>query len=138
MISTSLLRFLLITTIFYVMLGLLTFHFFSSLFIFTLIFSIGCVCFISYREEKEKDLHIKKEHGCVSGDPQIGGAETFSEEILGIILLFLFWGITSGMSQVKNELQKSINKISIFLVLLLVALTGLGLGWFLELRISNF
>lgn len=148
MISTSLLRFLLITTIFYVMLGLFTFHFFASLFIFTLIFSIGCVCFVSYRqeqeedshlkEEKEEDSHLKKKHGWFNEVPQIGGAETLSEEILGIVLLLLFLGAIPAMSQVKIELQKSINKFYIFLILLLLALTGLGLGYFLELRISIF
>lgn len=138
MVSISLLKFISIIIIFYVMLGFITFHFFSSLFIFTLIFSIGCVYFVSYRGEKEKEPQPKEDQGCVGGDPQIGGADTLSDEILGIVLLLLFWGITSGMSQVKNELQKSMNKFYIFFILLLVTLAGLGLGWLLELRISKF
>jgi hypothetical protein len=116
------------------MLGFITFHFFSTLFIFTLLFSIGCVCFVSYREHKEKDPHSEKEQGCSGG----GGTYTLPDDILGIILILLFWGITSGMSQVKNELQKSMNKFYIFFILLLVTLAGLGLGWLLELRISKF
>jgi heme/copper-type cytochrome/quinol oxidase subunit 2 len=134
MISISLLKFILITILFYAALSCVTFHFFSTLFIFTLLFSMGCICFVSYREQKEKDPHSKKEQGWVGG----GGAYTLSDDILGIVLILLFWGITSGMSQVRNELQNKINKFCIFLVLLCLASTGLSLGWLLDSTVSKF
>ncbi|MEE3715746.1 hypothetical protein V2H45_03180 [Tumidithrix elongata RA019] len=136
----SLLKFSLTTVLFYAALGYVTFHFFSTLFVFILIFSIGSVCFVSYRkeEEKEKDSPPEEKQGCATGDMQMGGAETLSEEILELALMFLFWGVISGMSQVKNELQKRIDKLYIFLVLLLLASTGLSLGWLLESSTSKF
>ncbi|GBO53008.1 hypothetical protein APA_809 [Pseudanabaena sp. lw0831] len=42
------------------------------------------------------------------------------------------------MAQVRKELQKSINEFYIFLVLLLFALTGLGLGYFWNLGYQYF
>jgi hypothetical protein len=130
----SLLKSTSITVLFYAALSYVTFHFFSTLFVFTLIFCIGCICFVSYTEQKEKE----HKEGSTSGDLSMGGAETLSQEILGVAILFFFWGIVSGMLKVKKELQKRINKFYVFLILLLVALTGLGLGWLLESSASKF